>query len=311
MATVLITGGTGMIGKALTKALTNKGYDIIILTRSKKNQQNSDNISYAAWDIDNETIDEEAVKKSDAIIHLAGANVGDGRWTDKRKKEIVDSRVKSGALLVNVLKSVPNKIQTVVSASAIGWYGEDAAVPNKKPFTETDVADSSFLGHTCVQWEAAIKPVKDLEKRLVIYRIGIVLSNEGGAYAEFKKPLNFGIASILGSGKQMVSWIHIDDVVNLFVTALENKNISGVYNAVAPNPVSNKQLILSMAKAKDSLFLPAPVPQFVLKTMLGEMSVEVLKSATVSAQKIEKEGYQFLFPTIDTATFNLTKKASG
>jgi uncharacterized protein len=311
MATILITGGTGMIGSAITKALTNKGYDVIIVSRDKKDAEPGKKIFYALWDTAKGTIDEEAVKKADAIIHLAGANVAGGRWTQKRKKEIRESRIKSGDLLVKALKQIPNKIKTVISVSAIGWYGPDKEIPNANPFTETDPADASFLGQTCQQWEAAIMPVTELGKRLVVYRLGIVLSNDGGAYNEFKKPLNFGVASILGTGRQIVSWIHIDDVVQLFITALENSGLQGIFNAVAPNPVSNKQLILSMAKAKDGFFITASVPEFVLKTMLGEMSLEVLKSATVSSAKIEKEGYNFIFSNIDTATYNLNKKASG
>ncbi|MEO6071640.1 MAG: TIGR01777 family oxidoreductase [Chitinophagaceae bacterium] len=311
MPTILISGGSGMIGSALTKALTEKEYKVIILTRSDKGKVASDLISYALWDVESGTIDEEAIKKADAIIHLAGANVADSRWTEKRKKEIVDSRVKSGNLLVKSLQEIKNNIKTIVSTSAIGYYGGDQQNAKGKPFVESDPAENSFLGQTCVQWEEAIQPAQELGKRLVILRLGIVLSSEGGAYAEFKKPLNFGVASILGSGKQIVSWIHIDDVVQLFIKALEDENWKGVYNAVAPQPVTNQELITSIAKAKGSFFISAPVPQWVLKTMLGEMSIEILKSATVSSIKSEQEGYTYLFPNIGTATYQLNKKASG
>jgi uncharacterized protein (TIGR01777 family) len=310
MATVLITGGTGMIGQALANSLLKKGYQIIILTRSKEKQKPADNISYANWDIEHATIDKEAIEKADHIIHLAGANIADKRWTDKRKKEILESRMKSGALLVKALQEIPNKVKAVVSASAIGWYGADSQIPNLNPFTENDPADDSFPGNTARQWEAAIKPVQQLEKRLVIYRIGIVLSNNGGAYPEFAKPLKFGAATILGDGKQIISWIHIDDLIQLFIYAIENEKLNGVYNAVAPKPVSNKELINAIAKSKGGTLITAHVPQFILKIMLGEMSTEILKSATVSNKKIEAAGYQFIFPTIGTAVFNLHKKAS-
>ncbi|HVF80547.1 MAG TPA: TIGR01777 family oxidoreductase [Flavisolibacter sp.] len=303
MATVLITGGTGMIGSALTKALTAKAYKIIILTRKAKTSTGT--ISYKEWDIEKGIIDKTAIAEADYIIHLAGANVAEGRWTEKRKKEIVDSRVKSGDLLVKSLKDIPNKVKAMISASAIGWYGPDPQIPNPSPFVESDSADEAFLGATSMLWEGAIQPVTALGKRLVVYRIGIVLSNEGGAYAEFKKPLTFTAATILGNGKQVVSWIHVDDLVRLFITAIENENLSGVYNAVAPNPVSNQELILEIAKQQGKFYVPIHVPGFALKIALGEMSVEVLKSATVSSKKIEATGFQFTYPLIADAVKSL------
>lgn len=234
MQTVLITGGTGLVGSALTKALIAKGYAVIIVTRKARLAEGK--VSYAVWDPEKGLIDEAAVSRADYIINLAGANVAGGRWTAKRKAEIVNSRVKSGQLLVKALRDTPNKVQAVVTASAIGWYGADPLVPNPKPFTEIDPADSSFLGSTCKQWEAAIQPVTDMDKRLVTYRIGIVLSNNGGAYAEFKKPLGLGVAAILGSGKQVVSWIHINDLVAVFIAAIEGDSFSGTYNASCAQP---------------------------------------------------------------------------
>ena len=303
MTTVLITGGTGMIGRALTNELTGKGYRVIVLTRTAKPPANG--IQYKEWNVDSGLIDETAIKEAGYIVHLAGANVADGRWSAKRKKEVVDSRVRSGELLVRSLKNIPNNVKAVISASAIGWYGPDPQLPNPKPFTETDPPDNAFLGNTSQQWEGAIWPVADIEKRLVIYRIGIVLSNEGGAYAEFKKPLKFGVASILGNGKQVVSWIHINDLVQLFIEAIEKESLQGVYNAAAPQPVSNKELILAMAKERGKFYLPVPVPSFALKIALGEMSVEVLKSATVSSKKIESAGFQFRYPRIEDAVRHL------
>jgi uncharacterized protein (TIGR01777 family) len=303
MATVLITGGTGMIGSALTKALTAKAYKIIILTRKAK--PSVGNISYKEWDIEKGIIDKDAIAEADYIIHLAGANVADGRWTESRKKEIVDSRVKSGELLAKSLKEIPNKIKAVISASAIGWYGPDRQVPNPAPFVETDGADDAFLGITSKQWESAIQPVADLGKRLVIFRIGIVLSDKGGAYPEFKKSLKFGTAAILGDGKQIVSWIHIDDLVGLFATALENENWEGIYNAVAPNPVTNEALILEIAKQGGKMYIPVHVPSLALRIALGQMSVEVLKSATVSSRKIEAAGFHFTYPVITDAVKKL------
>lgn len=299
MATILITGGTGLIGSALTKALVTKGYRVIVLTRKAKPATNG--IQYKEWNVEKDMIDHTAIGEADCLVHLAGANVADGRWTKKRKAEIVESRVKSGELLVQSLRNIPNKITSVVSASAIGWYGHDPQIPNPKPFIETDGADTDFLGATCKQWEASIEPVTTLGKRLVILRTGIVLSNESGAYAEFKKPLPFGVAAILGKGNQVVSWIHIDDLVRLYIDAIENENLNGIYNAVAPNPVSNRDLTLTIAKLRGKFYVPVHAPPFALKLALGEMSIEVLKSTTVSSKKTEETGFQFLYPTIDKA----------
>jgi uncharacterized protein (TIGR01777 family) len=304
MATVLISGGSGMLGTALTKELVRKGHEVIILTRQAGKDGPVKNIQYATWDPAAGTIDREAFGKADHIVHLAGANLAEGRWTDKRKKEIRDSRVQSGALLVQSLREIPNKIKSVVSSSAIGYYGPDPAM-NKPAFTETDPPVNDFLGSVVQDWEKAISPAGQVGRRLVIFRIGIILSKQGGAYVEFVKPLKFGIASVLGSGKQMVSWIHIQDVVNLFITALENESWQGVYNAVAPEPVTNRVLIQAIARAKGGFSILAPVPVFVLKAMLGEMSVEVLKSTTVSNGKLNAMGYQFLFPDIQSAVKDL------
>ena len=269
-------------------------------------------IQYAEWDISKRMVDENVIAEADYIVHLAGAGVGDKRWTKKRRREIINSREYSGKLIVDTLKKIPNHVKAVISASAIGWYSPTPILQDKNNKadgfrTEDDLADKSFLGRTCQEWEEAIDPVNQLGKRLVKLRTGIVLSNEGGVLPEFKKPLHFRFAPILGSGKQIISWIHIDDLVRIYIEAIKNEKLSGVYNAVAPHPVSNKEFIFSLAKTmKGNLFIPVHVPAFLLKLALGEMSIEVLKSTGVSCDKIRQAGFTFQYSEIDKALQQLS-----
>jgi uncharacterized protein len=311
METVLITGGTGLIGKALTEHLVKKGFQVIILTRKLPSVNTQANISYALWNVKEKTIDSTAIQKVNHVIHLAGAGVVDKRWSKAYKKEIQDSRTQSSALLIEAMQHQENKIKTIVSASAIGWYGADGAgQQNGKGFTELMPAAAGFLGETCRLWEQSIEPAVQMGKRVVKLRTGIVLSNDGGALTEFKKPLAVGIAAILSKGKQIVSWIHIDDLCRMYVEALKNEQLSGPYNAVAPAPVTNKTLTLELASImKGKFFIPVHVPAIVLKIMLGESSVEVLKSCTVSCEKIKLAGFTFLYPSIEAALKNLCSKS--
>jgi uncharacterized protein len=300
MQTILITGGTGLVGKALVQLLVQKNYQVIILTRNIKNTKAEANVSYALWDVNAGTIDVAAVTKADAIIHLAGAGVMDKKWNDDYKKEIETSRTKSAALIIDTLKNNVHKVKALISASAIGWYGEDKSAQHF--FTENEAADKSFLGDVCQLWEKSVEAVEAIGIRVCKLRIGIVLSKNGGAYKEFREPLKFGVAAILGSGKQMVSWVHIDDLCRQFLFALENENMQGSYNAVAPMPVNNKTLTLCIAKAvKGSFFIPIHVPTFVLKIMMGQRSIEILKSTTAAADKIKAAGFTFIYPSVDAA----------
>ena len=306
MATVLITGGTGMVGRHLTQKLIERGYKVIVLSRKSGAISPQGAVSFAKWDVENQTIEPEAIAKADYIIHLAGAGVADKRWSVQRKKEIVNSRTQSSAIIVKALKEVPNHVKAVVSASAIGWYGPDTTESLHTGFIENAKADTAYLGNTCKLWEESIEPVIALGKRLAKLRIGIVFSNDGGALTEFKKPLHAGLATIMGSGKQIVSWIHIDDLCRMFIHAIEHDEMNGAYNAVATNPVTNKQLIMALAKQMcGHIFIPVTVPAFVLKIMLGEMSIEVLKSANVNNDKIRSTGFDFLYPNVEAAFENL------
>jgi uncharacterized protein len=303
MQTVLITGGTGMIGRALTSHLVNNNYHVIILTRKKRSPEQG--VTYATWDVERSVIDEQAVLKADHIVHLAGEGIADKRWTKKRKKAIVDSRVKSGGLLLRVLSENQHKVKTIVSASGIGWYGPDKA--DKKPFTEDDPHSNDFLGQTCRLWQDSLSPASQLGIRTIFLRTGIVLSKKGGAFPEFVKPLKAGIATIFGDGEQAVSWIHVDDLARLYLFCIEQQQMNGVYNAAAPDVVSNKEMILTIAKTRGKPFIPVHVPVFMLQLALGELSVELLKSTTADDSKVRRAGFQFVFPTLDAAVNDLIR----
>lgn len=292
-----------MIGTALTSLLVSRGYKVIILSR--KYHPPGDNVSYAIWDTRKAFIDPQAIRQADHIIHLAGAGIADKRWTKKRKQEIVDSRVNGSKLLVKALRENDNKVQTVVSASAIGWYGHD--VKGKGVFVETDPPFDDFLGRTSALWEESISAVTELGKRLVILRTAIVLGNSGGAFPEFVKPMKAGVAAIPGTGNQVISWVHIDDLCRLYLAAIEMKHLNGIYNAAAPEPVTCKQMMLTIARSRKKPFIPVHVPEFVLKLVIGEMSIEVLKSTTVDSAKARNSGFNFIFPSLDSAINDLVQ----
>ncbi|MFN4247370.1 MAG: TIGR01777 family oxidoreductase [Flavipsychrobacter sp.] len=303
MKTIGITGGTGLVGRVITRLLVNKGYRVVIFTRHLRPE--SDGVSYAYWDTNKQDISIAALQQLDGIIHLAGEGVADKRWTPQRKLQILESRTIGTSFITNkILQHAPN-CKVFVGASAIGYYGADKG---GRPFTETDNASTDFLGSTCKAWEEASESIEGKIRRVLI-RIGIVLSTEGGAFKEFAKPVKFGVAPLLGGGKQTVSWIHIEDLAALFVYALENGMMQGVYNGVAPVPVAQSQLMYSIRKNSKGISIPIPVPAFVLKIMLGEMSIEVLKSATVSSHETEQAGFQFQYTTINKAVTALLGNA--
>lgn len=307
MKNILVTGGTGLVGKELTVALLERGYDVVILTRSKIIQSNNPRIQYVHWNIENKFIDPNALNGIDAIIHLAGAGVVEKRWSDKYKKEIEKSRTESSAILMNALSTRNHSVKTFISASAIGWYGPD--ILGGSPFSEDAPAHDDFLGKTCKAWEESVSPCNQMGIRLGIIRTGIVLSKKGGALKEFLKPIKMGIAAILGNGKQMISWIHIRDLCNLYIHLMENENLNGIYNGVSPTPVSNKTLSITLASCvRKTFFIPIHVPAFFLKLIMGESSLEVLKSTTVNAIKTSKSGFIFIYPTILPALRKITSR---
>ncbi len=297
---ILITGGTGLIGKKLTKRLLEDGYTVSHLSRSPGTDPR---VATYLWDINKGHIDEHCIDGVDTIIHLAGTGIADSRWTDKRKQDIIDSRVKSIQLIYNLLKKQAHTVTTVISASGVGYYsdrGDDI-------MTETCAPAHDFMGKCCVEWENAVGEGEQLGLRVVKFRTGVVLSTKGGALPKLAAPVKLGLGAALGNGKQWMPWIHERDVINMYIFALTHTELTGVYNMAAPEPVTNKQLTKAIADVlKRPLWLPN-VPAFALKLALGEMSTVVLGSTKTSAKKIKAEGFSFSYPEVIVALKDLYK----
>jgi hypothetical protein len=295
MKNILITGGSGLVGKQITALLEQKGYQVAWLSRSSQGQQSF------LWDIAKKELDQESIEWSDCIIHLAGAGVADKRWTADRKKQILDSRTDSTQLLYEYIAKANSKPDVFISASAVGYYGFNTGTAL---VDETRKSGTDFLAKVVVAWEKEVKKIEELHLRTVMLRIGIVLDAQGGALGEMLKP---PVAAPLGSGDQWMSWIHIEDLAKLFVFAVEKTTLQGIYNAVGPNPSTNYQLTKVAAKAKGKPFVGIGVPSFALKLALGEMAAMVLGGTRVSSQKIQKAGFEFDFPELEGAAKDIFK----
>ena len=298
MEGVLITGGTGLLGTKIAEILNNKGFRVHILGRmaSKKKP-----IPAFEWHYQQEKIDPLAFDNIQHIIHLAGANVGEDRWTIQRKKEIMESRVNSAHFLFDYIQKNKIKIDSFVSGSATGFYGDTGDYLN----TETDKKGIGFLADVCDEWEKAANKFEALNARVVKIRTGVVLSQEGGALPKIILSLKGNIGTVLGSGNQYYSWIHIDDIANIFVEAILNPKMEGIYNGVSPQPVIFSAIIDSAAKAMNKKHINITIPSFALKLAMGEQSAIVLDSCKVSAQKIMDADFQFQFPSIEMAMKDL------
>jgi len=291
---ILITGASGLVGTRLTELLIQKGHRVSHLSRSAK----EGNVPSFVWNVDKEYIDPNALNNIDTIIHLAGANVGEKRWSKKRKKEILESRTASTRLLFNQLKQNENEIKTFISASGISWYGLHLT---DQLFTEEVSPAHDFLANVAVEWGAEADKLKSLGIRVVKIRTGLVLSKNDGALEQIVKPIKFYVGSPLGSGQQYMSWIHIDDLCKIYIKAVEDERMEGVFNGVAPHPVTNKEVTAIIAKILSRpLWLPA-VPSFALRLALGEMANLVIYGSNVSSKKIEQAGYQFQFAQLEDA----------
>jgi uncharacterized protein len=298
--TILITGASGLVGSRLTELLLQKGHQVSHLGRSKR----AGSVPSFVWDVENKSIDLPALDGVDTIINLAGAGVADKRWTTHRKKEILESRTHSTQLLFEILKKQNHSVKTFVGASAIGYYGLGL---NDEVFTEESKAGNDFLASVTKQWEEDTDRIASLGVRVVKLRIGIVLSAKGGALVEMAKPIRLGVGSPLGTGKQYLSWIHIDDLCEMFIKAMEDEKMKGAYNAIT-TWLNNANLTKAIARAlKKPLWLP-PVPNFMMKIILGEMADMVLNGCKVSSEKILKAGFQFKHPNLTDALKNLLVK---
>ncbi len=287
MKNILITGGTGLIGMELSKKLKSKGYSVAHLSRRANKQAT---FPAYKWDINAQTIEEEAVEWADAIIHLAGASLVDKRWSDAYKKVMIDSRTKSLALLHKYIKLRSRPLKTLVSASAIGYYGEGG---NQWLDERSPPQPGDFKSDCCVLWEDAAKALKPDVSRLAILRVGIVLSTKGGALEKMALSFKARVGSYFGDGSAYSPWIHIDDMCRMFIHAVEEDHVEGIYNGVAPKPVTNKEFIETIPNALGVKALIVPTPTIAIKLAMGEMSTVVLHSVRVSAQKILDTGFVF------------------
>lgn len=299
MSKVLISGGTGLIGKQLGKRLREKNYDVAILSRTKS--LNNDGSSYL-WDPENNTIDKEATVTADYIIHLAGINMGGKRWTPERRRQILDSRVKSAELIFDQVRKQDKKPEAFITASAIGYYG---AITSEDVFDETSAAFDDFLGQTCKEWEKIADNFSDIGVRSVKIRTGIVLSKNGGALPRLTLPVRLGIGSPLGNGNQYLPWIHIDDLCNIYIHAIANTEMNGPFNAVAPEHHTSKEFMKALAcKLGKPLWFPK-IPAAALRLLFGKMSDMLLYGSRISSEKIVSAGYKFVYPELDSALEDL------
>ena len=298
---VLITGGSGFLGRHITEKLLAQGYSVNYLSR---NPEKTERIKSYYWDPGAGQFDEQALHHLEYIVNLAGANIGDEPWTAERKREILESRTKSTAFLRDQLKKANHEVKALISASAVGCYGIDNGDDWLKE--NSDYGDD-FLANVTKGWEDEASLYGDLKIRVVLLRFGVILSETGGALPKIIKPIKLGVGAPLGDGNQWMSWIHIDDAAGIvgFCINDEEERISGIYNAVAPNPVTNKEFTrLAAAILKKPLFMPA-VPKFLLRMILGERASMVLGSSRVSSDKIVQAGYHFKYHTADQALKDL------
>lgn len=293
---VIITGGTGLIGTALTKSLSSDGHEIIILTRNPRQNAGQPNVRQVKWDASTADGWGHLADGADAIINLAGENLADGRWTEERKKRIYTSRINAGKAVVEAISAASTKPKVLIQSSGIDFYPQHP----DKIVTEADGPGTGFLPQICFDWEASTAPVEAMGVRRAVIRSGIVLSNDGGAWPRIVLPFKFFAGGPIGSGKQYWSWIHIDDEVNAIRYLIDNPQASGVFNFTSPQPLTNKDFAATIGRVmgRPSLF---PVPAFALQIAFGEMAELLLGSHRAMPQRLQELGYTFKYPTAEEA----------
>lgn len=299
---VLLTGGSGFIGKHLTDVLIEAGFSVSVLSRSDK--KDTPRITYYKWDLNKNYIDENAVLNADYVIHLAGEGIVDKRWTEKRKKAILESRTKPIDLIFSVLEKNNKKLEAFISASAVGIYG---AVTSHKICKEETPPSNDFLGITCQKWESAVDKIGTLNIRTVKIRTGIVLGKDEGFIKKMTPSFKSGFGAILGSGRQYLPWIYIEDLCHIYLKSIEDPQLEGPYNACITDNTTNSRLSKLIAKIYGySIWLPK-VPAFVLKVLLGEMSIVILTGQRVSSEKIQKTGFEFHYSDLEKTLIDCLK----
>lgn len=292
---VLITGGTGFIGRYLTEKLLERDYTVSILSRETK--PNTDRVKYYIWDVTTQSIEEEAILKADYIVHLAGENITAKRWSKKRKEEIRDSRTQSTQLIYDTLKKHNKKINAFVSASGIGYYG---ALNGEGICTENTLPANDFIGTVCQEWEKSADLITGLGIRTVKIRTGLVLGKNEGILKKLNAIFKRGFGSVLGSGKQYVPWIHIHDLCMMYIEAIENNKMTGPYNATINDSTTNLIFCKALANSYGYLIWLPKAPAFLIRLYFGEMASIVLTGRRVSSDKIKKHGFRFQFKNLNS-----------
>ncbi len=298
---VLITGGTGTIGRRLIQHLIKYGHVVTVVSRQPfKPATLPAKIKFAQWDGQTAEGWGHLLEDIDAVVNLAGTGIADARWTAERKKELVESRVKAGNAIVDAFEATTNKPKVLIQASAVGYYGPDKELT----FTDSSEAGKDFLANVCKQWENSTAAVEPMDVRRVIIRTGVVLDPKGGALPKMVTPFRFFVGGPIGGGRQWFSWIHYKDEVEAICFLLETETVKGSVNLTAPHPVQNKVFATAIGKA---LHRPSflPVPDFVFKLIFGEMSVVLLAGQQVLPGKLEGSGYKFKFRTAAEALQDL------
>ena len=297
MKSILITGGTGLIGSKLLDSIDKSVYNVYVLTRKKSNKENG--VNYINWDPENSVLDISQIKNLYSIINLAGESIDGSRWTSNYKRKILDSRVNSTRLLFNKVKEMKELPKSFISASATGFY----EVNTDNPQAETDLPGNNFLSDVVQQWEKEILKFKSLGLRTTTFRIGLVLSKDGGVLKRLYPIFKFFLGVPIGSGKQMISWIHESDMIGLINMAIESNKLEGIYNAVAPEIITNTEFTKSLLKSLNRFSYPSIIkaPSFIVRILFGEQSDLVLNGLNISSEKIMQSNYKFKFTKLSSA----------